>query len=96
MAYITSNQGYHHLVSCEQLASRFLLGSQAGTIAGFPQCEAYFSGQNATLLVPIEASMTDGGASGAQAALNTGFGAAIWLSIFLHAIGVEFYVCPPL
>ncbi|KAK4449057.1 hypothetical protein QBC34DRAFT_438491 [Podospora aff. communis PSN243] len=92
IASITSNQGYYYFISCEQLASRFLLGSQASTIASFPQCEAYFQGRNATLLVPIEASMTDDGPLGPQAALNTGFGGAIWLALFIHAIGVEFYL----
>jgi len=96
MAMITSNQGYYLPISCDQLASRYLIGSQAETISRFPECEAYFSGANPGQVVSVVADMgDDGGAEGARAALNLSFGAAVWLALFIHAIGVEFYVCHP-
>ncbi|KAK0613527.1 hypothetical protein B0T14DRAFT_281134 [Immersiella caudata] len=93
IATLTSGQGYHLPISCDQLASQYLIGSQAETIERFPECEAYFSGVNPGEVVPVEGDMGDaGGAPGARVALNLGFGAAVWLALFIHAVGVEFYI----
>jgi hypothetical protein len=92
MASLISNQGYFLSISCDQLASRYLLGSQEMVLSRFPTCEAYFSGNNPNQVVPVEAAMSDGGAEGARAALNISFGAALWLALFIHAVGIEIYV----
>jgi hypothetical protein len=79
-------------ISCDQLASRYLLGSQKKTLSRFPECEAYFSGKNADQVVSVEAAMSGGGSPGVRAALNISFGAALWLALFIHAVGIEIYV----
>jgi len=92
MALITSNQEYYLPISCDQLASRYLLGSQEKTLSGFPECEAYFSGKKVDQVVSVEAAMGSGGRPGVRAALNISFGPALWLALFIHAVGIEIYV----
>ena len=36
--------------------------------------------------------MSGGGRPSVRAALNISFGAAVWLALFIHAVGIEIYV----
>lgn len=85
--------GYFLPISCDQLASRYLIGSREEVLNKFPACEAYFSGINPDQVVTVEASMNGDGVANVRAALNMSFGTALWLGLFIHAVGVEFYVC---
>ncbi|KAK0643165.1 hypothetical protein B0T16DRAFT_429891 [Cercophora newfieldiana] len=91
MATIVSNQGYFVPITCDQLASRYLIGSRESVVQRFPQCEAYFSGANPDETVAVEADMNGDGAN-ARAALNLTFGAALWVAMFIHVVGVELYI----
>jgi hypothetical protein len=92
MANIASNRGQYAPISCDQLASRSIFGSQEHTIAEFPQCEAYFNGSSLHGVVAVEAAFSGNSVPGILAALNIPFGAAIWLALFIHAVGIEIYV----
>lgn len=90
MLVIISGQDYFVPITCDDLASRYLMGSRKRTLRAFPQCEAVFSGASNRPVV-FEADM-DGNGINARAALNLTFGASLWLAIFIHVVGVEFYV----
>lgn len=69
----------------------FLVGSEESTLQQYPDCEAYFSGEDVNKAVLVTASM-EGNGSNATAILSLGFGAAFWLAFTMHAVGVEIYV----
>ncbi|KAG7290013.1 hypothetical protein NEMBOFW57_000005 [Staphylotrichum longicolle] len=88
-ALIISDDGYSIPMPCAKVS--YLMGSEAKTLAAYPDCESYFSHQDANKAVLVPASM-NGNGSNAAAALSLGFGAAFWLAFTMHAIGVEVYL----
>lgn len=92
MAFIASDRGQYTPISCDELASRYILGSREKTIAKFPQCEAYFGGISSQGMVAVEASFGLDNVPGIRAGLNSPFGAAVWLALFLHVVGIEVYL----
>jgi hypothetical protein len=88
-ALIFSDDGYVIPMPCAKVS--YLMGSEAKTLATYPECQSYFSHQDANKLVLVPASM-HGNGSNAAAALSLGFGAAFWLAFTMHAVGVEIYV----
>ncbi|KAH8881036.1 hypothetical protein GQ53DRAFT_888985 [Thozetella sp. PMI_491] len=76
---------------CDKIA--WVLGNdQDLTVLSYPECEAYFSGLNPYQHASIKADFLSGTPTGVMAALDVSFGAIMWLCIFLHVFGVEFYV----
>ena len=82
--------GYYTAEPCDKLTS--IVGSQDRTMARYPGCDAYFSGANPDQQVAVLANINGRTAEQAAAALIINFGPAGWLSLALHAIGVEIYV----
>ena len=88
--------GYYAARPCEQLEA--ILGSQNRTLTLYPDCEPFFSGVDPNKNVAVKASIwgKEAGYAGSHAASGMTFGAATWLALAIHAIGVEFYVGLPL
>lgn len=84
--------GYYQARSCAQLYSIYN-NSEDDTLQAYPDCAPYFSGEDVNKQVAVEANFL-GDAAGSAASLGINFGAAMWLAIALHAIGVEIYVRP--
>lgn len=90
MATIISATGEYWAVrQCAQVD--YTLGENA-TRADYPDCEAFYSGEDPNKVTLVKASMSGGSAMTAGAALGVSFGPAIWLAFVLHAIGIEVYV----
>jgi len=60
----------------------------------YPECTAWYSGANPHQYAVVQANL-NGDPAQASTALNMSFTMAAWLSLAMHAIGVEVYVsCP--
>ncbi|SPQ26324.1 5557d668-eaed-47d8-b611-5f358e83b5df [Thermothielavioides terrestris] len=88
-ALIISTDGYFVPMPCDKVA--FLVGSEQETLQAYPDCYAYFSGDDVNRIVLVPASF-QGNKSNVTAALSRNFGGALWLALALHAVGVEIYV----
>ncbi len=83
-AMIISKQGpYYMSMSCAKLASFYTNATALEAV--HPVCS------DLSAWTVAQANMS-GGAEHVAAVLNLTFGAALWLSLAIHAIGVEFYV----
>jgi hypothetical protein len=89
---ISTMYGYYDARPCGQILETFK-GSQEATLHFYPECASYFSGANPGQYAVVHADM-DGTAIEVAVALGLNFGAATWLALALHAIGVEIYVSP--
>lgn len=89
IAVIISGQGYFSVRSCAQLNSIF--NSQSHLLEAFPDCTEFCSGEDVNKNVIVPADMNGNDATGASA-IGVSFGAALWLSLAIHAIGIEIYV----
>ena len=89
---ISIQQGYYAARPCGQVEN-MLGGDGNATLHKYPECQAYYSGENPDQHALIRADLVDGD-SGAEAAAALGltFGAAVWLGLAMHAIGIEIYV----
>ena len=63
----------------------------AATLYFYPECKNYYNGANQNQYAITSANI-NGTAIEAGTALDLTFGAALWLALALHAIGVEIYV----
>ncbi|SPO01765.1 uncharacterized protein DNG_04438 [Cephalotrichum gorgonifer] len=88
---ISTQDGYYAARPCGQVDYIFK-GNQSKTLASFPECGTYYSGQNLNQHTLIRADINNGGAAGASAALGLSFGPAAWLALAIHAIGIEIYL----
>ena len=89
---ITRIGGYYTTESCAKIAYIYRSApSQNFTLSLYPDCESYFSGTDSDKHVLVAADM-NGMPEQIGAALNSCFGAAAWLAIAMHAVGVELYV----
>jgi len=91
-AMITSKQyGYYSARPCGQIDSMFE-GNRSATLASYPDCAPYYSGENTDQWAIVRADMFGDSAAEAASALGINFGPAAWLCLTLHAIGIEIYV----
>jgi hypothetical protein len=95
---IISKTGQYYVVwSCTKIVTA--LSDPSQLLQMYPACESYLNRTNLEEVAIVKANLD--GASGAEAgaALGESFGMALWLSVVIHAIGVEVYVsylCMPL
>ncbi|KAF2874236.1 hypothetical protein BDV95DRAFT_626998 [Massariosphaeria phaeospora] len=82
--------GYYTARSCAQLA--YIHKTAAETLAHYPACEVFFNGSNLDAQATVKATMTGGSASEVGAVLGMSFGMGLWVSLALHAIGIEIYL----
>ena len=64
------------------------------TLAQYPDCAAFYSGEDPNKYVQVLAQFGTS-ASTTASAFGVSFGPSGWLSLLLHAIGIEIYVCSP-
>lgn len=86
-AIISSAGDYYTVRPCVQLAY-----ISEGLAKSYPECTAYFDGSNPGQVAIVHADL-NGRPPEIGAALGISFGMVIWLSLAIHAIGVEVYVC---
>lgn len=75
---------YYKAFKCDKMASFY--DSRNELLDAYPLCASPEE------WVAVKADLVDGEEENASAALYLTFGMAIWLSLALHAIGVEIYV----
>jgi hypothetical protein len=86
---ISKAGGYYQVQSCEKIA--FINGGGVDAIAGrYPACAGLGAGQEGSVAVP--ANLKSGLREQLAAAMGLSFGMALWVSLFLHAVGVEIYL----
>jgi hypothetical protein len=88
---ISTQQGYYAARPCGQVEN-MLGGDRNATLHKYPECQAYYSGENPDQHALIRADMDGDSGAEAAAALGLTFGAAVWLGLAMHAIGIEIYV----
>lgn len=92
MALIISDlDGYYAPQPCGQIDS-MLRGNRTEVLAVFPQCQSFYSGENPGQWAIAQANLKTDNDAFSAAALGTSCGAAAWLALAIHAIGVELYV----
>ncbi|KAK3311563.1 uncharacterized protein B0T15DRAFT_427897 [Chaetomium strumarium] len=79
---------YFAVRQCAQV--NYTLGESA-TRAGYPDCEAFYSGEDPYKQAMVKATM-NGDTMTAGAAMGLSFGPSIWLAFVLHAVGIEVYL----
>ncbi|KAL2169047.1 hypothetical protein VTG60DRAFT_6546 [Thermothelomyces hinnuleus] len=89
MALITSNDDYFVPMPCAKVAS--LISKKEQILQDYPACESYFTHGDTSTNVLVPATMAGNG-SNRMASFSHNFGAALWLALALHAVGVEIYL----
>ncbi|KAI0106487.1 hypothetical protein GGR51DRAFT_172309 [Nemania sp. FL0031] len=87
---VSSIGGYYMAQPCDKI--NFALKGEDTTMAFYPQCAPFFSGENPDQQAVIKANIYGDNSMEAGAALNLAFGPAAWLALVLHAIGAELYL----
>jgi hypothetical protein len=90
-ALIISKIGaYYQIWPCEKL--NWTLGGRNKTLLTYPSCRPFYDGKHPNAVAPVLADLNNGGPEQSGAALGLNFGMAVWLALFIHAVGVEIYV----
>jgi len=93
-ATIISNYGnFFEARGCDDIDYMFF-NYQNYTEMFYPECAAWYTGANPNQYAVVQANL-GGDPAQASTALNLSFTMAAWLSLALHAIGVEVYVSWP-
>jgi hypothetical protein len=88
---IISKTGQYYVVwSCAKIATA--LSDPSQLLQMYPTCEPYLNGTNLGEVAIVKANLDGTSGAEAGAALGLSFGMALWLSVVIHAIGVEVYV----
>ncbi|KAI2606726.1 hypothetical protein GGR54DRAFT_643956 [Hypoxylon sp. NC1633] len=82
--------GYYSAQPCAKID--FMLGSKDATLAAYPDCASFFSGEDPDHHVAVPANVLNGDEVEIASVVNLVFGMAGWVSIFLHAVCVELYL----
>jgi len=89
-AIISDQGGYFTTRPCGQIDDA-LNGNRTTVLKAYPDCAAYYSSEVPDRQVIVQADLS-GNRAETAAALGLNFGAAGWLALALHAIGIEIYV----
>ncbi|KAL5866881.1 hypothetical protein ACKVWC_010771 [Pyricularia oryzae] len=90
MIFVNSARGYSTVRECSQVDYE-MEGDRDSVLRLFPGCEGFYSGEDEHAVVIVDANM-GGNAATVGSALVLSFGAALWLAIAIHMIGVEIYL----
>ncbi|KAI1385891.1 uncharacterized protein F4822DRAFT_414399 [Hypoxylon trugodes] len=82
--------GYYYPEPCEKVD--WLLKGKNATLAAFPECASFYSGEDLNRHVAVYASVFAGNIVSRAAILNLVFGPSGWTGIFLNLFGVETYL----
>ena len=94
-AQIVSKQNNHMVQSCAKI-DYIYDNSQADVLSLYPACSGFYDGTNPSAVVAAKSNFGSSDVVQLVAAMNMTFGGALWLALWLHAIGVEIYVSCPL
>ncbi|KAI1131197.1 hypothetical protein F5Y10DRAFT_275604 [Nemania abortiva] len=90
-ALLISRIGGHYMAQpCAKI--NFTLKSLEATMAFYPQCAAFFSGENLDQHAVVKANWFGNNIMETGTALNIVFGPAAWLALVLHVVGAELYL----
>jgi hypothetical protein len=87
---ISPTREFYTVRTCGQIDNS-LNGDRNATLSTYPDCASYYSGANPSQQAIVQANMS-GNEAEVSAALGINFGAAGWLALAIHAIGIEIYV----
>lgn len=82
--------GYSFAQPCDKIDH--ILGGRNRTLEQYPACAPFFSGELLRQDVPVRADITTGNIIELISAYNLGYGMSAYLSLLIHAFGVELYV----
>lgn len=82
---------YYYIRSCAVIDYMFT-HNQTEVVEYYPECSRWYSGADPHLSVLVEAYNGSGRKDNIAAGYGVAFGAAGWLALVLHAIGVEMYL----
>ncbi|KAL6156901.1 hypothetical protein ACJQWK_06740 [Exserohilum turcicum] len=89
-AQIIANQGYYIVWTCAKIADT--ISKDVNLATSYPSCAAYANGTDPEAVSAVAAKFAGGNIATIGAALNVVFGMALWVSLALHAVGVEVYL----
>jgi NADH:ubiquinone oxidoreductase subunit 6 (subunit J) len=89
-AQIINGRGYYAVWTCAKIAAT--ISDPANIVAAYPSCKSFVDGTNPEAVSLVEATFGVGDTANTGAALNVVFGMALWLSMAMHAFGVEVYL----
>lgn len=75
---------YYQATQCDKLASYY--DTNAELLEAYPGCTSPDKWEM------VEANLNGGSAANAGAVIGMSFGMALWVSLAIHAIGIEIYV----
>ncbi|KAK5631048.1 hypothetical protein RRF57_006763 [Xylaria bambusicola] len=87
---LSSIGGYYDAQPCDKI--NFTLGGQDATMSFYPECAAFFSGENLHQQAVVKATLFADNAIEVGAIFNIVFGPAGWLALVLHVFGAECYL----
>jgi hypothetical protein len=90
VAQIINGQGYYSVWTCAKIAAT--IADASNLTFSYPSCKAFVDGSNLEAVSLVEATFAVGDTANTGAALNVVFGMALWLSMAMHAFGVEVYL----
>ncbi|KAI1377991.1 hypothetical protein F4677DRAFT_32152 [Hypoxylon crocopeplum] len=82
--------GYYTVQPCEKVS--FILGGEDATLASYPECAPFFSGEDPNRHIAVLANVLDNNKVEVASAINLVFGMCGWVAIFIHVFGVEVYL----
>lgn len=89
---IISTHGEHYQPFQCEVVDYLTLGDVNATMTTFPGCSPHASTAESGQWAMVRANMYSGSIIETVAALQLGFALGGWLSIAIHAIGIELYV----
>ncbi|KAI1210213.1 uncharacterized protein F4807DRAFT_424272 [Annulohypoxylon truncatum] len=83
--------GFYYVEPCDKI--NYLLRGENATLAAYPDCAPFFSGEDPNRHIAVLASVFNRkNIVQVSAALNFVFGTSGWMAIFLNTLGVEYYL----
>ncbi|KAG9191710.1 hypothetical protein G6011_10444 [Alternaria panax] len=89
-AKIIASQGYYIVWTCKKIA--VTISDDVDLATSYPTCTSFVNGTDPEAVSSVAATFGSGDAANTGAALNVVFGMALWVSLALHAFGVELYL----
>jgi hypothetical protein len=89
---ISKTGAYYAVWTCAKIEATLPKASML--LSKYPGCAAYANGTNIYEVAAVKGDLDGDTGVNAGAALSMSFGAALWLALAIHAVGVEIYVCP--
>ncbi|KAH8681384.1 hypothetical protein BX600DRAFT_543963 [Xylariales sp. PMI_506] len=90
-AVIISVAGEYYMAQpCDKVA--FMLETKNETLAAYPACASFFSGQNPAQQVLVKANIGGSNSVETVTAFSIVSGMSLWVALAIHAIGIEIYL----